>query len=393
MFEFQIASEKKHLFEREVFFLNRTYWKDAVTAAYGERENGIIPATLTITFPPVGEYRVVGYMNHKADELVVPLHIEQALDMDDHIRSRKCDLLGRKQARNETWILIDSDSQMLICGPAGAKAHGTERFYLESAAKWLRQLNNVVNRNWGASESKATSLTDYLAAVHALVRRDGFVPKAQGKIRLDVQPTYFQALMAVKNTPSVHPFDLEEQVLLDVTDGDRAVAAQVVDYVRSWDMNNPENYRGDFKPLIFKAAAENVVQQGIEAAAAWTVIEYLSSQSQYVGEVGTTLELHLRPIAMTELKKSYLHKMLTDDGNVLAWFSDRYSEWLMPGMYRVYIKNQSLYQGSKQTIVNVLDAYDTDQSKWTIEVMEAGDTWQWRIVDKNGRRVQRVLWF
>src|SRR5688572_27188904 len=273
MFEFQIAPEKLHLFQREVDFLNRVYWDNAVVVQYGERENELLSATLAVMFPEVGEYRVVGWIHHKDDLAAIPLHLEQAADMDEHLRTKKCDLLGKRQARNETWVLVDADGKMLCCGPAGAKQYDVDRYKLEVIRDWLRQLSGVVNRYWGTSTIiPPTPLTDYLAAVHASIRQHGFIPKSMQDSNMlrdeGLQPTYFHALMAIKSTPKESQLDLDEPIELAVTDTDRAIAVRVIEFVRSWNMDDPDNRRDEFKQLLHKSAAENVLQTGIEAAAA-----------------------------------------------------------------------------------------------------------------------------
>lgn len=392
-FEVQITPSKLHLFQREVEFVSRVYWKDSLIATYGERDNDLITAAVTVNFPCFGnEYRMVGYVNHKDDLTVAPLHLEQVLDMNERIKSRICDLLGKRQSRNETWVLVDADGQLLCCGPAGAKKYDVDRYHLDIAATWLKQVDSLMNRSWGMAVT-VIPLIDYMAAVHASIRQHGFVTKSMRdsmEVQCDgLQMTYFHALSALQSVPSEDPRDLDTPVTLDVTDADRAVAAAAIDFIRGW---TPDAL-SDFQTLLYKAAGENVLQTGIEGAAAFAVVEYLQYQSQFVGEVGTWMELHLRPILRAELKKSALYKMLDENGNVLTWFSvNDYDEWLVPGVYRVYIKQHETYQGVEQTVVNV-EAHDPDRRLWTYEVAERDEGWRFIIKDKNGRRVKSTSYW
>lgn len=391
--EFQIAPEKLHLFQREVNFLNRVFWVDAIIDTYGERVDDLISATLHINFPPVGEYQIVGWVHHKENLALFPLHLEQAQDMDEHIQSRKCDLLGKRQSRNETWVLVDRDGVMLCCGPAGALTLDVDRYKLDCVTKWLRQLNSVIGRYWGASTILAPiPLTDYLATVHASIRKHGFIPKSMGDsdwLRYEgLQPTYFHAYEAVHSKPPDNPRDIAERVLIDVTEADRITAAKVLDFVRDW---TPAALN-EFQMLLYKAASENVVQTGVEAAAAFTVVEYLQQQSTHFGEVNEMLEVDLIPIVRTGLKKSTLYKFLTTDGNLLTWFSSSFDEPMRPGRYKVRVLEHEIYQGITQTRVEVTP-YDRDRSLWQTDIRGTEDgNMDYVVTDKDGRVVFTSFW-
>lgn len=392
--EFQIAPEKLHLFQREVNFLNRVYWAESIIAEYGERENDLINATLRVVFPRVGDYQVVGWLHHKGDLAAIPLHIEQARDMDEHLNSRKCDLLGKRQSRNETWVLVDDEGKMLCCGPAGALLHDVDRYKLDCITKWLRQLSGMINRRWGVSSLAAVPLADYLATVHASIREHGFIPKSMGNsdwLRYEgLQPTYFHAYEAVHSKPKSSPRDIEERVVIDVTDVDRAIATRVLDFVRDW---TPAALN-EFQTLLYKAASENVVQTGVEAAAAFAVVEYLQQQSTHFGEVNEMCEVDLIPIVRTGLKKSTLYKFLTMDGKLLTWFSNQFDESMRPGRYKVRVLEHEIYQGITQTRVEVTP-YDRDRSQWKTDIRVRGEddgNMDYVVTDKDGRVVFTNFW-
>lgn len=392
--EFQIAPENMHLFQREVNFLNRVWWGESIIAEYGERENDLINATLHVIFPRIGEFQIVGWVQHRDDLAAFPVHLEQAQDMDEHIQSRKCDLLGRRQSRNETWVLVDADGQMLCCGPAGALTYDVDRYKLDCVTQWLRQLSSVINRKWGVSLLAPVLLTDYLATVHASIRQHGFIPKSMGNddwLRYEgLQPTYFHAYEAVHSKPKSSPRDIEERVLIDVTEADRVIAAKVLEYVRDW----TPGALNEFQMLLYKAASENVVQTGVEAAAAFTVVEYLQQQSTHFGEVNEMLEVDLIPIVRTGLKKSTLYKFLTTDGKLLTWFSNQFDEPMRPGRYKVRVLEHEIYQGITQTRVEVTP-YDRDRSLWQTDIRirneDDGDM-DYVVTDKDGRVVFTSFW-
>lgn len=391
--EFQIAPEKLHLFQREVNFLNRVHWVDAIIDTYGERVDDLISATLHINFPPVGEYQIVGWVHHKDLLAVFPMHMEQAYhsQMDEHIQSRKCDLLGKRQSRNETWVLVDRDGVMLCCGPAGALLHDVDRYKLDCITKWLRQLSGVIGRYWGASTSTPPMLADYLATVHASIRTQGFVPKsATGDAWLryeGIEPTYLHAMRAMTK-PGGHPMDIEFQIRLDVTEADRVIAAKVLDFVRDWTPAALD----ESQMLLYKATSENVVQTGIEAAAAFAVVEYLQQQSTHFGEVNEKCEVELIPIVRTGLKKSTLYKFVTTDGKLLTWFSNQFDEPMRPGRYVVRVLEHEIYQGITQTRVDVTP-YDRDRRLWQTDIRGGeDDNMDYVVTDKDGRVVFTSFW-
>jgi hypothetical protein len=146
--EFQIAPEKLPQFQVIVRSLNQmAWWGESVHVNYCDFSNSSQSVTLDVRFPPLDEFKVVGWVNHQSGAEVMLLDADEMFEARMH--SRKCDLLGRKQSRRETWILVDRSGVLLCCGPAGAGQLHTPRYRLKGMATWLRLLGRVVSKCGG----------------------------------------------------------------------------------------------------------------------------------------------------------------------------------------------------------------------------------------------------
>jgi hypothetical protein len=135
-------------FQMVIAALNQmAWWENAVQVEYLDCWNGLQGVTLDVCFPPMDEFRVVGWVNHQSGAEVMLLDADAMFEVRMH--SRRCDLLGRKQSRRETWILVDRRGVLLCCGPAGAGQLHTPRYRLDGMTTWLRLLGRVVSKCGG----------------------------------------------------------------------------------------------------------------------------------------------------------------------------------------------------------------------------------------------------
>lgn len=143
--EFQIAPEYLPRFQMVVAALNQmAWWGQSVRVEYLDCWNGSQSVTLDVCFPPLDEFKVVGYVNHRDGAAVMLLDADEMFLARMH--SRRCDLLGRKQSRHETWVLVDRRGLLLCCGPAGAGQLHIERYRLDGITRWLCLLNRIIER-------------------------------------------------------------------------------------------------------------------------------------------------------------------------------------------------------------------------------------------------------
>ncbi len=148
MIELMVAPEYLPRFQMVVAALNQmAWWENAVRVNYSDCWNGLQSVTLDVRFPPMDEFKVVGWVNHQSGAEVMLMEADEMFLARMH--SRKCDLLGRKQSRRETWVLVDCRGVLLCCGPAGAAQLHTERYRLKVMADWLRLLGRVVSKCGG----------------------------------------------------------------------------------------------------------------------------------------------------------------------------------------------------------------------------------------------------
>lgn len=143
MIELMVAPEYLPRFLVVIQSLNQmAWWGEAVRAEYDSQS-----VTLDVRFPPLDEFRVVGWVDHRNGAAVMLLDADEMFRVRMH--SRRCDLLGRKQSRHETWILVDRRGVLLCCGPAGAGQLHTPRYRLDAMSAWLRLLGRVVEKCGG----------------------------------------------------------------------------------------------------------------------------------------------------------------------------------------------------------------------------------------------------
>lgn len=135
-------------FQMAITALNQmAWWGESIRANYCEFSNSSQSVTLDVCFPPLDEFHVVGYVNHRDGAAVMLLDADEMFLARMH--SRRCDLIGRKQSRHETWVLVDRRGVLLCCGPAGAGQLHTPRYRLEMMTAWLRLLHRVVSKCGG----------------------------------------------------------------------------------------------------------------------------------------------------------------------------------------------------------------------------------------------------
>lgn len=148
MIELVIAPEYLPRFLVVIQALNQmAWWGDAVRVEYLDCWHGLQSVTLDVCFPPMDEFKVVGWVNHQSGAEVMLLDADEMFEARMH--SRRCDLLGRKQSRRETWVLVDRRGLLLCCGPAGAAELNTPRYRLDGMTAWLRLLHRVVSKCGG----------------------------------------------------------------------------------------------------------------------------------------------------------------------------------------------------------------------------------------------------
>lgn len=148
MFEIQITPEYLPRFPMIIESLQQmAWWDNAVRVNYSVFSNGSQCVELDVQYPPLDEFRVVGWVNHQDSNAVLLVDADEVFRARMH--SRRCDLLGRKQSRRETWILVDRAGVLLCCGPAGARQFNTERYRLDMMVVWLRLLHRVVSKCGG----------------------------------------------------------------------------------------------------------------------------------------------------------------------------------------------------------------------------------------------------
>lgn len=149
--DLMVAPEYLPRFQVVIESLNRmAWWADAIRVNYCNFSNGSQSVALDVRYPPMDEFRVVGWVSHRSGSAVMLLDVDDDEMLDARIQSRRCDLLGRKQSRHETWILVDRDGVLLTCGPAGARQFHTERYRLAMMTSWLRLLYLVVSKCGGS---------------------------------------------------------------------------------------------------------------------------------------------------------------------------------------------------------------------------------------------------
>lgn len=228
---------------------------------------------------------------------------------------------------------------------------------------------------WGGGWRPRFSMNEFLTVVATLVRIDGWCSRSRARLSEALKSTASNALRYL------NPPDQKEREAFaewkrwvaerPVTDEDKATAEKALEYART-DLAAKES-RSDYEHNLYVATVQSTVDHSL-AGIAGSLIPYyireierqamkevelrMTRDSKFVGTIDEKLTLQDVLVSKiividSEFGQKYLHKLVTADGNAVAWFnSGNVESNLALGqkfIIRGTVKKHSEYQGTKQT--------------------------------------------
>lgn len=250
---------------------------------------------------------------------------------------------------------------------------------------------------WGESSGRVESawpIVNFLSIVACLVRLEGWVSRGKAKLDESLEATADTVLDILTpphpRTPPAEQAAWRTMVAkFTPTADDIAVATRAMDYAR--EVLSERQDRSDYEHNLYVAVSLPAVLRKTAGISASLVPYYLKeverqtiretearalSASQHFGEVGKRIDFYGKVLKVILIDgmygMTYLHKILTREGNLVVWFGSSNPGMLHGREYRMTagIKRHDVRDGIAQTIATRLTVW-TDQGRYQAEVKAA----------------------
>jgi hypothetical protein len=283
-----------------------------------------------------------------------------------------CDHCDVKRRRNDTFILRCDDANSPVYGMFKQIGRQCLRDFIgydvsafTESAKWLSGMEPSESDGeggYGGGTSHDLKLTIYLAHVHAVIRKLGWVSKKEA----DLKQTRSTAGQAMEN---MFPLPKYRHLAIPLTDRDHAVATDAQAYAAAL------TGRTDYEYNLSIVARDEFITHNSTGLAASMVpalfrhqetalkrTERLGSTagSRHLGTVGERLKgvaalvSSYRALPPERFGSVHVYHLRTPQNDVLVWFASSVQEFKIGDrvMLDGYVKKHDNYQGVNQTVVN-----------------------------------------
>jgi len=221
------------------------------------------------------------------------------------------------------------------------------------------------------------NLASYLTAVAVIVRSEGWLSKSKAKAEERIETATANRAWAYLEEPRGGK-DREEWEKwhreVPITEDDKAVSEKALDYAR--DELSAKVTRSDYEHNLYVATIQETVNARLSGIAASLIPYYLREverrvirdaelrrvqDSKHIGEIGKRYYLNVEVAKVftvgefSQWGPSFLHKMVTPEGNLVIWFASSEAEKLTPGQkydVKATVKKHETRDDIKQTTVN-----------------------------------------
>lgn len=281
-----------------------------------------------------------------------------------------CDHCHTRRQRNDTYVLSHENGRFAQVGSTCLKdffghnnPHGYARF-----CEYLMQVGEACQNEQGfgsGSSEYVDDLVEFLAYCAAQVRRNGFVTRKAERAAAEA------GVYGVRSTASAALSALHPSTLSKIEEWERPTTedTQFAETVANWCMalkdRDPASLN-DFMHNLKVATGTGYVgakKAGIAAAAIGAYRRENEpkddfSKSRYVGKEGEKIEGVAKLLKKMEINTrfgvSYMHKFLTDGGNVAIWWASNPGTMLEGQSYAIRgtVKKHETREGVAQTTLS-----------------------------------------
>jgi hypothetical protein len=284
--------------------------------------------------------------------------------------AENCDHCHTRRQRNDTYVLNHENGRWAQVGSTCLKdflgyndPHGAARF-----CEMLFQVGEAcqsASQGGGGSGEYLDDLVDFLAHCNAQIRHGGFVSRKAEREAAE------SGQYGVRSTASAALYVLHPGMNAKIlpwerpTDEDRAFAVKVADWCMALAARDP-NTLNDFMHNLKVATATGYVgarKAGIAAAAVGAYRRETEpkddfSKSRHLGKLGERVEGNAKLLKIHmfdgQFGTTYLHRFLTEGGNVAVWFASKSSGMVEGQSYRIKgtVKKHDIRDGIAQTVLS-----------------------------------------
>lgn len=229
---------------------------------------------------------------------------------------------------------------------------------------WLAEVGYTIDelsheQSWGGS-CRSVALHHFLTLVSAIVKIGGWRSRTVAREHGGVATADAAWCLLFPTNPSYARAEIEA---LNISDAHRAEATAAIDWASS--LEDATDYLGNIRAV----ASTSTIDSKLCGLAASIIVAYQKhlgrlaearrfAESQHVGQVGQRLTLAVECLSIHRCETQYgttgIHRLMTDDGNILTWFASGSTSWLEVGekaTVKATVKGHDAYKGVKQTIV------------------------------------------
>jgi hypothetical protein len=310
--------------------------------------------------PVIGDYKLISVISKLEDgtNLICTIPGEE-LPVQFRENQFFCDHCQTNRYRKEVVIVRDTQGKYVQLGKTCLKDYLGES--LENLVNKFSYINELIteanDENFCGSGPVTITAIKYLEYVALAVRKIGYI-KSDSE---DRKPTKYMALDLYY--PRRDTYKLIRELDLYVTDEDKKMASDALDYVKTID--NSSEYYYNLKAIVsqkfnttkhigFLASIIPVYQKHLG------IIEASKNKlvSEFVGNPKDRLISKAKVVFTKEIDGNYglktLVKFVTDKGENLTWFASGSTEFKIGKEYDIKftVKKHEMYNNEKQTMVN-----------------------------------------
>lgn len=230
----------------------------------------------------------------------------------------------------------------------------------------------------GGGRGYRHSMEHYLSAVALWIRKKGWISRSQARDQFGVTATADIALEYLQPPKAFTEAYSKWAAWVDanpITEADRETASKALDYARV-ELAAKED-RNDYEHNLYVATLQESLDLRLAGIAASLIQYYLREverqvlkklefqqvgNSVYIGQVGERRIFQVQcariiPLTGGFYGDSYLHKLVTSEGNAVVWRRTSSGSNLTPGesyWVKATVREHSEYEGVKQTKVDRL---------------------------------------
>lgn len=325
--------------------------------------------------PVINGWALVGVIQHLGEAGNVLRALPEA-QVPERFRSASpdwCDHCRTTRTRRDTYVLKSADDYKQV--GSSCLRDFTDTTDPEAVAKWhelvllaLDAAGEYENDGGSFRARLETEVNDFLAVTAAVVRERGWTAASAARYgdAVATKTRVSHLLWTTKNQCAAADLRshraCSDHTDIDVTDADKQLAAETLEWVRGWD-----HELNDYEHNLYVACSLTSVSDRLEGIVASAIAAYrrmkterrereVKAESKHLGAVGERLTLEVEVTNTRFIESdwggSHLVNMLDADGNRLKWFAssgvvDEGRRYKVTGT----VKKHDEYKGTRETVL------------------------------------------